>query len=114
MYTFFTILIVIASILLILIVLVQNCKGGGLASGFSSSNNIMGVRKTTDFLEKTTWILATAVILLSILAVGVKSGDALVNESQIKEQVLEQQEAMQNAAATPDFSEQAEEVETAE
>ena len=51
---------------------------------------------------------------MSILAVGVKSGDALVNESQIKEQVLEQQEAMQNAAATPDFSEQAEEVETAE
>ncbi|MBO5960315.1 MAG: preprotein translocase subunit SecG [Paludibacteraceae bacterium] len=114
MYTFFTILIVIASILLILIVLVQNSKGGGLASGFSSSNNIMGVRKTTDFLEKTTWILATVVILLSILAVGVKSGDTLVNESQIKEQVLEQQEAMQNAAATPDFSEQAEGEEAAE
>ena len=52
MYVFISILILIASILLILIVLIQNSKGGGLASGFSSSNQIMGVRKTTDFLEK--------------------------------------------------------------
>ena len=55
MYVFISILILIASILLILIVLIQNSKGGGLASGFSSSNQIMGVRKTTDFLEKATW-----------------------------------------------------------
>ena len=46
MYVFISILILIASILLILIVLIQNSKGGGLASGFSSSNQIMGVRKT--------------------------------------------------------------------
>ncbi len=52
MYVFLSILIFIASVFLILIVLVQNSKGGGLASGFSSSNQIMGVRKTTDFLEK--------------------------------------------------------------
>jgi preprotein translocase subunit SecG len=61
MYVFLSILILIASIFLILIVLVQNSKGGGLASGFSSSNQIMGVRKTTDFLEKATWGLAAAV-----------------------------------------------------
>ena len=66
MYVFISILILIASILLILIVLIQNSKGGGLASGFSSSNQIMGVRKTTDFLEKATWSLAGAVIVLSI------------------------------------------------
>jgi preprotein translocase subunit SecG len=53
--------------LLILIVLVQNSKGGGLASGFSSSNQIMGVRKTTDFLEKATWGLACTVIVLCIV-----------------------------------------------
>ena len=46
MYVFISILILIASILLILIVLIQNSKGGGLASGFSSSNQIMGVRTT--------------------------------------------------------------------
>ena len=66
MYIFISLLILIASILLILIVLVQNSKGGGLASGFSSSNQIMGVRKTTDFLEKATWGLACAVIVLCI------------------------------------------------
>ncbi len=67
MYIFITILILIAAILMILIVLVQNSKGGGLAAGFSSSNQIMGVRKTTDFLEKATWTLAATILVLSIL-----------------------------------------------
>ena len=68
MYIFISILVLIASVLLILIVLVQNSKGGGLASGFSSSNQIMGVRKTTDFLEKATWTLAGIVLVLSVIA----------------------------------------------
>ena len=55
MYTLFVILIVLAALLMIGIVLIQESKGGGLASNFSSSNQIMGVRKTTDFIEKTTW-----------------------------------------------------------
>ena len=54
MYTAISVLIFIICVLLILIVLVQNSKGGGLASSFASSNQIMGVRKTTDFLEKAT------------------------------------------------------------
>lgn len=66
MYILFTILIVIASILLTLLVLVQNSKGGGLASGFASSNQVLGVRKTTDFLEKATWTLVAVVLLLSV------------------------------------------------
>ncbi|MDR1330739.1 MAG: preprotein translocase subunit SecG [Tannerella sp.] len=66
MYVFLSILILIASIFLILIVLIQNSKGGGLASGFSSSNQIMGVRKTTDFLEKATWTLAAVVGLFCV------------------------------------------------
>ena len=61
-------MILIAAILLILVVLVQNSKGGGLASNFSSSNQVMGVRKTTDFLEKATWSLAIAMVVLSIVA----------------------------------------------
>ena len=52
MYTAISVLIFIICVLLILIVLVQNSKGGGLASSFASSNQIMGVRKTTDFLKK--------------------------------------------------------------
>lgn len=68
MYILFTVLIVITCILTILIVLVQNSKGGGLASNFASSNQIMGVRKTSDFLEKATWSLGAALILFSLLA----------------------------------------------
>ena len=67
MFVFITVLILIAAVLLTLIVLVQNSKGGGLASGFSSSNQIMGVRKTTDFLDKATWALAGTMIFLCII-----------------------------------------------
>lgn len=66
MYLLLIILIVIVAALMCFIVLIQNSKGGGLASGFSSSNQIMGVRKTTDFLEKATWGLAAAMVVLSI------------------------------------------------
>jgi preprotein translocase subunit SecG len=47
---------------------VQNSKGGGLASNFASSNQVMGVRKTADFLEKATWTLAISLLVLSLLA----------------------------------------------
>lgn len=80
MTTLITILIVIASIALILIVLVQNSKGGGLASGFSSSNAVMGVRKTTDFIEKATWGLAGFVMVMSIICVMI-SGPASVDNT---------------------------------
>ena len=63
-----SILIVLVCALLILIVLVQNSKGGGLSSAFASNNQIMGVRKTADFLEKTTWVLAIALFVFSLLA----------------------------------------------
>ncbi|MBR2318187.1 MAG: preprotein translocase subunit SecG [Bacteroidaceae bacterium] len=68
MYLLCVSLIVIVSVLMCLIVLIQNSKGGGLASGFASSNQIMGVRKTTDFLEKATWTLAGLMVVISILA----------------------------------------------
>lgn len=87
MYVFISVLILIASILLILIVLIQNSKGGGLASGFSSSNQIMGVRKTTDFLEKATWSLAGAVVVLSIAITAFIPHSQTVQQSEIKQQV---------------------------
>lgn len=68
MYIFFSILIVITALLLILIVLVQNSKGGGLASNFGQGNQVMGVRKTADFLEKATWTLAIALFAFCLLA----------------------------------------------
>ncbi|MCO4807082.1 MAG: preprotein translocase subunit SecG [Flavobacteriales bacterium] len=63
-----SILIFIVSLLLMGIVLIQNSKGGGLASGFSSSNQIVGVQRTSDFLEKGTWMLATALLALCIVS----------------------------------------------
>ena len=66
-YTLFVILIVIVALLMIGIVLIQESKGGGLASNFSSSNSIMGVRKTTDVVEKTTWGLAAAMVIISVI-----------------------------------------------
>ncbi len=67
MYIIVSVLVFIIAVLLILVILVQNPKGG-LASNFSSSNQVMGVRKTTDFLEKATWTLGIALIVLSILS----------------------------------------------
>lgn len=100
MYIFVTILILIAAILMILIVLVQNSKGGGLAAGFSSSNQIMGVRKTTDFLEKATWTLATTIIVLSILTAKFTTSRSTVPQSQVEVQ----QPAPLNPTTAPDVT----------
>lgn len=76
MYTFIVILILIVSVFLAVVVLVQNSKGGGLAANFSAPNQIMGVRKTTDFLEKLTWGLAIALVVLSLIAtITIHSGN---------------------------------------
>ena len=88
-FTFVTILIVLAAVLMILIVLVQNSKGGGLASGFASSNQIMGVRKTTDFLEKATWTLAATIVILSIVSAAFISNGS-EKASAIQESIIEE------------------------
>lgn len=67
MYTLFVVLIVIAALCMIGIVLIQESKGGGLASTFSSTNSILGVRKTTNFIEKATWTLAASMVVISII-----------------------------------------------
>lgn len=88
MYVFITVFIVIAAILLIFIVMIQNSKGGGLAAGFSSSNQVMGVRKTTDFLEKATWTLGAAIVILCVVAaVFVPKQVAGTKDSEIKQDI---------------------------
>ena len=62
-----TLIIVLISVHLVMIVLVQKSKGGGLAAGFQSSNQVMGAPKTADFLEKTTWTLMGVIALLCIV-----------------------------------------------
>jgi preprotein translocase subunit SecG len=68
MYTLVVILILIVSVLLGLIVLVQNSKGGGLVSNFGGANQMMGVRQTTDFLEKATWTLGAILVVLCLIS----------------------------------------------
>jgi preprotein translocase subunit SecG len=88
MYTLITVLIFIICILLVLIVLVQNSKGGGLASNFQSTGQIMGVRKTADFLEKATWGLAGALLFLSVIGSAfIPRGEAGVEGSRVRQQI---------------------------
>jgi preprotein translocase, secG subunit len=70
------------------IVLIQESKGGGLASNFSSSNAIMGVRKTTDFIEKATWGLAIAMVVISVASAYV-APSATTDESVIEKAATE-------------------------
>jgi len=84
-------IILFIGLLLILVVLVQNPKGGGLASGFSSSNQFMGVKRTADFIEKATWGLASAIVVLSILAtmfINRGKGDAVQTRIQNLENAI--------------------------
>lgn len=68
MFKVLLVIIVILAVFLCFIVTIQNSKGGGLAAGFASSNQIMGVRKTTETIEKITWGLAIALVVLSLFA----------------------------------------------
>ena len=78
MYIFISILILAVSILLGLIVLVQNPKGGGLASGFTGGAAMGGVQRTTDFLEKSTWYLVVA-LFVTCMAAGIYNGNTEAN-----------------------------------
>jgi preprotein translocase subunit SecG len=89
LFTLITVLIFIDCILLTIIVLLQESKGGGLASGFSSANQLMGVRRTADWLEKATWTLAIVLLVLSLSAAAVQGGgsEEEIIESEVKELV---------------------------
>lgn len=67
MDTLFSVIIVIASALLVFVVFVQNPKGGGLSSDFGAAQQLGGVQKTNEFIDKTTWGLAIVVAVLSIV-----------------------------------------------
>lgn len=90
MYLLFIVLMVLAAVLMCFVVLVQNSKGGGLSSSFASSNQIMGVRKTTDFIEKLTWGLAGFMVVISIAASYVvptaAESSSVIMEQAVKEQ----------------------------
>jgi preprotein translocase subunit SecG len=86
-YIFISVLIIIACVLQVLIVLVQNSKGGGLAANFTSAGQSMGIRKTADFLEKSTWTLAAAILILCVVATATIPRGATTQRSRIENQI---------------------------
>jgi preprotein translocase subunit SecG len=91
MFVFLSIIIIAACVLLTLVVLIQNPKGGGIASNFTAPNQIMGARRSTDVVEKTTWILAIVLITFSLASNFFRpiGGDVETNgtESRLKENI---------------------------
>ena len=89
MSSLLTVLIILASLILILVVLVQNSKGGGLASQFSASNQVMGVKKTTELIEKITWGLVVTIFILCLaLSFSLKSDtQGVATDTALREQL---------------------------
>lgn len=93
MYVFLTILIIAVCVLLVLAVLIQNPKGGGLSASFGGmGNQVMGARKATDFIEKSTWTLVVSLLVLSLVS-GIfmpKKGVNEVQKSELEDKVANQ------------------------
>jgi preprotein translocase subunit SecG len=89
MFYFLVIVAIIICVLLALLILIQEPKGGGLSSGFAGSNNIMGVQRTGDFLEKGTWVLIISlmVVVLLINVVVPRTGAAGSQGEDLQEQI---------------------------
>lgn len=105
MYVTISVLILIVSFLMMLVVLVQNSKGGGLASNFSSQNQILGVRKTTDFLEKTTWTLAILLVVFCLASSIAIPKNGVLGAGKVDTQLRSE---IQNTVETPVTTETAE------
>jgi preprotein translocase subunit SecG len=86
-YIFVSVIIIIACIIQVMIVLVQNSKGGGLAANFTSAGQSMGIRKTADFLEKSTWTLAAAILILCVVATATIPRGATTERSRIENSI---------------------------
>lgn len=82
-FSIFVVLITIVCFLLVVVIMVQNPKGGGLSSTLGGTQMMGGVQKTTDFLDKSTWTLATILILLVLLSTLSFTGSLNDNESRL-------------------------------
>ncbi len=97
-FSIFLILIIVVCLLLMLVVMVQNPKGGGLSSSFGGGGSqvVGGVKKTGDFLDKSTWTLATVLIVLILLSnVALKS-----NYQEAESKLLQQQQGVESVPET--------------
>lgn len=86
----FIVLTLLVAILLICVVLIQKSKGGGLSSSFAAQNQIMGVRRTNNFIEKVTWSLAGAIAVLSVCCTFTMGGAGSTAATRVKDVPTEQ------------------------
>lgn len=92
MATLISAIIILASILMVFVVYIQNPKGGGLSSDFGAAQQIGGVQKTNDFIDKATWSLAGVIAVLSIvLTIKMKAPEPVTPEAETTEQGQEGQ-----------------------
>ena len=90
-FSIFLALIIFVSFLLVLVIMVQNPKGGGLSSSFGGdSQQIGGVKKTTDFLDKSTWVLASLLLILILLSnITLNNGDVNTESKLLDSQTID-------------------------
>jgi len=102
-FSIFLILIVIVAFLLVVVVMVQNPKGGGLSSSFGGggTQQLGGVKKTSDFLDKSTWALATLLIALILLSnVAIDGGNTTTESKALDQDATTSQQALPAANST--------------
>jgi preprotein translocase subunit SecG len=100
-FSIFLVLITIVCFLLIIVIMVQNPKGGGLSSAIGGSQQLGGVQKTTDFLDKSTWVLAGALIALVLLSSLSFTGTLNDNKSLIEPAAPQTEAPKTDKAETP-------------
>jgi preprotein translocase subunit SecG len=110
MFILFSILIIVACVLLTLVVLIQNPKGGGIASNFSSPTQIMGARRSNDVIEKATWILAIILISFSLISNFFRpygEAETVGAESRLKNNIENAEDPANTTPQAPQQQEQA-------
>ncbi len=105
MLAFIYALTILVCIILALVVLIQNPKGGGLDSSFSSANQIGGVKRTADFLEKSTWTLGIALFVLSLSAAAIHENVVESDVPFFEERMPEMPQGMPGSADFEDAEE---------
>jgi len=101
MNTVLIVLIIIIALLLVLLIMVQNPKGGGISSTFGGGGASMGgVQSTNTFLDKSTWTLAGAMIVL-ILMTNILSDTGSVDTKSGLKETLDNRELIEEVPETP-------------
>ncbi len=99
LFTIILFAVIFLSFLLVLVIMVQNPKGGGLSSSFGGgdSQQLGGVKQTGDFLDKSTWFLATALLLLILFSnITLNSGETKTESELLNSDNFEIEEVLED------------------